>query len=597
MWAQVDDKMTQYENYLNERYQKYELEDSIDQLKRENEKLAKSVEDEKKLNEKLNKEVKKVKKENKHFKSTKAYKVWRKYAKIKGEGKAKNKPSKTSQNKVKADAKDKTENRKIEPKKLKDFKVAFISDQFTYDCFKYEFTPISIHPKTWKEEMKEKPDIFFCESTWHGHNFTGKSPWRNRIIKLYKKDENRKILLQILDYCRQNNIPTVFWNKEDPPNYRTETYSFAETAKEFDYIFTTAKECIECYEKDFNHPNVNALLFAAQPKLFNPLNVTGETIDSIIFAGRYTEKYPERARLMIEVLDKIDEQWKKMRIYDRYYFKKGPHFPEKYDKYINPAIPYDETPIVYRQAKWGLNINSVTESETMFARRVFEYSMSNVNILTNYSKGVRKIFKDNVFEFDDMETLPDFNGDYEEKRLNNLYNVLENHTYTDRWKEILDTMGLEYIEEEEHISIIYKIDDLKNLDNAIDNFKKIDYPFKNLQIIISPKGLDDEINLNSIKEKYGEIEEIYLEKEDYEKELKERIDSEYWIIADGLLEADFVKKAILHYKYLNNNYAVCEGGNRFTLGIEKDFKNKVIPRRRLDYLDENEEIEVDVYYI
>ena len=351
--------MTQHENYLNERYQRYELEDSMEQLRKENEKLSKIIKDEKKLNEKLNKDVKKLKKENRHFKSTKAYKVWRKYAKIKGEGKAKNKPSKSSENKAKvdakakADAKGKAENKK-QPKKLKDFKVAFISDQFTYDCFKYEFTPISIYPKTWKEEMKEKPDIFFCESTWDGHNYTGKGPWRDKIIKWYKRDENRKILLKILEYCRQNNIPTVFWNKEDPPNYRTENHSFAETAKEFDYIFTTAKECIECYEKDFNHPNVNALLFAAQPKLFNPLNVTGETIDAVIFAGRYTEKYPERARLMIEVLDKIDEQWKKMKIYDRYSSRKGPHFPKKYDKYINPAIPYDETPIVYRQAKWGL---------------------------------------------------------------------------------------------------------------------------------------------------------------------------------------------------------------------------------------------------
>jgi spore maturation protein CgeB len=119
----------------------------------------------------------------------------------------------------------------------------------------------------------------------------------------------------------------------------------------------------------------------------------------------------------------------------------------------------------------------------MFARRVFEYSLYNVNILTNYSKGVRKIFKDNVFEFNDMETLPDFNGDYEEKRLNNLYNVLENHTYTERWKQILDTMGFEYIEEEDHISIIYKIEDLYKLDDVIANFNQVDYPFITIVIV------------------------------------------------------------------------------------------------------------------
>ena len=603
--------MTQNEKYLNERYMKFEAEDYLEQLRKENEELNRQIKNERKLNDKLNKQVKKLKKENKHFKSSKAYKVWKKYAKIKDKPKGENKAeAKTAKAKLKNEdeAQDKTAKAKLKnedkaqdktrkPKNLKDIKVAFISDQFTYDCFKYEFTPISLHPKTWKEEMKENPDIFLCESTWFGHNFTGKGPWNNKILKLYKKDENRKILLKILEYCRENNIPTVFWNKEDPPNYRTEKYSFAETAKEFDYIFTTAKECIEWYKNDFDHPHVYALPFAGQPKLFNPLNLTGETIDAIIFAGRYTEKYPERARLMVEVLDKIDEQWKDMKIYDRYYFKKGPHFPEKYEKYINPAIDYEETPIVYKQAKWGLNINTVTESETMFARRVFEYSLSNVNILTNYSKGVREIFGDNVFEFDNLEILPDFNGDYEDKRMNNLYNVLENHTYTERWKEILDTIGFEYKEDEEQISIIYKIEDLSKLDEAIENFNKIDYSFKDLQIILSSKCLNDDEELDSIKEKYGEIESIYIENDDAEKELKDNIDSEYWIISNGLIESDFIKKAILHYKYLNKHYAICKGEDKFRLGMEKTVENKVIPRERLDYLDGNENTEVDVYYI
>ena len=587
--------MDKYENYLNKRYEKFEIKDSIEQLKKENEELEKTIKNNKTLNADLKKEIKDLKKENKHFKSSKAFRLWKKFAKIKVKSENKNKSKVTEAN---LEHKNKNEEKKIQAKNLKDFKVAIICDQFTYDCFKYEFTPISLHPKTWKEEMKENPDIFFCESAWSGHNFKkGKGPWNKKIYRNNKKEENRKVLLEILDYCREKNIPTVFWNKEDPPNYNYEKYSFSKTAKEFDYIFTSAKECVKCYKKDFNHPNVHVLLFAGQPKLFNPLNLSGKTIEPIIFAGRYTEKYPERARLLVEVLDKIDEQWGDLKIYDRYYYRKGPHFPEKYKKYINPAIAYDETSTIYKQAKWGLNINSVTESETMFARRIFEYSLSNVNILTNYSKGVRKIFGDNVFEFNNMERLPDFKGDYEEKRLNNLYNVLENHTYTKRWKEILDTMGFEYIEEEDYISIIYKTEDLRNIDEIVENFRDIDYPYKILQIIISSKFSDNDIDVNLINDKYSEIEKIYLEKEDYKKEMKNNIDSEYWIISNDLLESDFIKKAILHYEYLNKNYAICKGKDKFTLGIEKDYENKVIPRKRLDYLDIAEETEVDVYYI
>ena len=106
---------------------------------------------------------------------------------------------------------------------------------------------------------------------------------------------------------------------------------------------------------------------------------------------------------------------------------------------------------------------------------------------------------------------------------------------------------------------------------------------------------------DTIKEKYEDIEEIYIENRDdgeyYEKELKNNIDSEYWIVSNEPLEKDFIKKAILHYKYLNKHYAICKGEDKFTLGIEKEYEGKVIPRERLDYLDMSEDIEVDTYYI
>ncbi|MCQ2960738.1 MAG: hypothetical protein MJ235_00155 [archaeon] len=590
--------MTQYEKYLNERYMKFEAEDSLEQFKKENHELKKQINNEKKLNENLNREVKKLKKENKHFKSTKAYKIWKKYAKIKDdegkENQAHNSKNKNVGNKTIS------ENKKTTTKNLKDITVAFISDQFSYDSFKYEFNLISLKPKSWKRQFEEeKVDLFFCESTWHGHNYSkGNGHWYRKIIK-YNDDTtgSREVLFEILEYCKDNNIPTIFWNKEDPVYYNNETQSFAETAQYFDYIFTSAKECINKYKEDYNHPHVYPLMFAGQPKLFNPLNLTNETIDELVFAGSFNPKHEERVRKMVDVIDRILDEWKNIRIYDRFYGKKWAGYPEKYENFVNPPIDYFETAAIYKKMKWGLNINTVTESETMFARRIFELALTNNNILTNYSKGVKKIFKEDVFYFDEIDTLPDFNGNYEKKRLNNLYNVLENHTYTERWKEILDTIGFAYKDDEKHITIIYKIESLSKLDEKIDNFNKIIHPFKDLQIILSSTCLDDHINLDSIKEKHSEIENIYLENQDYEKELKDNINSEYWIISKDFIEPDFIKKAILHYKYLNKHYAICKGEDKFILGMEKDYENKVIPRERLDYLDGNDDIEVDVYYI
>lgn len=576
--------MAQYEKYLNERYKKLEAEDSIKQLKREN--------------EKLNKEIKKLKKENRHLKSTKAYKIWKKYAKIKDK-KLNENQNKRLKNKGEG-TKTINKKKKNSLKKMKDINVAFISDQFSYDSFKYEFNLISLSPKSWKKQFEnEKIDLFFCESTWHGHNYSkGLGPWYRKIIKFNDgKTGSREILFEILEYCKKNGIPTVFWNKEDPVYYNNETQSFAETAQYFDYIFTSSMECIDRYKKDYDHPFVFPLMFAGQPKLFNPLNLTDETIEELVFAGSFNPKHKERVKKMVDVIDRILDEWKNIRIYDRFYGKWWAGYPEKYKDYVNPPIDYFETADIYKKMKWGLNINTVTESETMFARRIFELALTNNNILTNYSKGVKKIFEDNVFYFDEIDTLPDYNGDYEEKRLNNLYNVLKNHTYTERWKEILDAIGFEYIADEDRVSVIYKIEDLNKLDAFIENFNQINYPFKNLQIVLSEKCLNDDIDLDSIKESSGEIEKIHIERDEYEKELKKDILSEYWIICNEPLDSDFIEKAILHYKYLNKNYSICKGDNKFTLGIEGDYENKLIPRERLDYLEMTDGIEADVYYI
>lgn len=546
-----------YDNsYFKDRYEIFELEDEIDELNKKQKLL---------MEENHN-----LKKENKYLKSSKAYKLFESYLKLRNEYKSE-------------------DIEKREVKNLKDIKVAIICDQFTYDSYKYEFTAISILPDIWMEQFEaEKPDLFFCESAWDGHNFEGLyGPWRDKISKDYRLDgENRTILFDILEYCREKSIPTIFWNKEDPPHYRNEMISYAETAKEFDYIFTSSENCIKHYKKDFNHPHVYSLMFAGQPKLFNPLNLSGESIDEIAFAGSYYTNHPKRAKMMEDIFDRLIENGQRLLIFNRLYYKDWGAYPERYNEYINPPIDYTETPLLYKKMKWGLNFNIVTDSKTMFARRMFELALCNVNIITNYSVGVDEIFKDNVFVFDRNEGLPDFSRDYEEQRMNNLYAVLENHTYTKRWKQILDTIGFEYIEDENQVDVIYKIDGIDEVDSCIDNFNKITYPKKALKILIKDKSAD-------INEKYEGICGIYKENE--MDKLKKDMDSEFWILLDKEIEPDFIKKAILHYQYLNKRFSICEGEKKFTLNSVDGVENKLINKINIDYIDNLEKI--DVYYI
>lgn len=531
-----------YKNeYLSKKYELFELENQLEKLENKNNNLKSKYQQ--------------IKKENEHFKSSKAYKIWDKYRKDK-----------------------KTEKESKEIKYVDEIKVALISDQFTHDSFKFEFEVIEISPENWFEKFeKEKPDLFFCESTWHGYCNGQNGVWRGKIEKYDLPEDNRAILLEILNYCKSNNIPTIFWNKEDPVYYRSTGEFFTDTASRFDYIFTSAEEVIDDYKKDFNRENVYPLMFAGQPKLFNPLKFSDEEISDVVFAGSYYKHHENRVKNMDMIFDKIISQGINLKIYDRTYYENIPHigYPEKYKKYTNPPIDYKDTAKIYKKLKWAININTITESNTMFARRVFELALSNTNIISNYSKAMKRLFKDNIFIIEDDE-FPTLTEDYNDKRLNNLYNVLENHTCSERWKYILDTINFPYKEKISDVSIVFNVDD-STAESAIEKYNDIEFENKKLVMISNEK-----LEMNDNASVFSDISEFLA-----------NIGTQYFIIADDSLENDFIKKAILHFKYLNKNYGILSGKNKFKIEIVNNYTNVLFDRKINDLNRES----FDIYYI
>lgn len=461
-------------------------------------------------------------------------------------------------------------------KYIDEIKVAFISDQFTYDSFKYEFKIIELSPDNWLNKFEEeKPDLFFCESTWHGY-FNGENGvWAGKIEKINEEGENRTILFEILNYCKTNNIPTIFWNKEDPVYYNMEGRFFTDTASKFDYIFTSAEEVVDEYKKDYNRDNVHTLMFAGQPMIFNPINNSNERESNVIFAGSYYKDHEERAKIMDLIFDKIIEQDIELKIYDRTYYQDIPHigYPEKYKKYTLPPIDYKDTSKIYKKSRWAININTITQSDTMFARRVFELALSNTNIISNYSKGMKNIFKNNLFIIEE-DDFPDLNKNYEEKRLENIYTVLKYHTYYERWKYILDTINFPYKEKTNDIEIIFKVNG-QNISDIENKFNKINYDQKKLVLI-------SDNDLNTEYETYSDINTALAD-----------IKSEFYIIANDSLDDDFIEKAILHYKYLDKNYGIKSGANKFTLDTTSENEN-ILFNKKINVL--NNEYN-KIYYI
>lgn len=318
--------------------------------------------------------------------------------------------------------------------KLKELKVAAVMDAFTLGNFKYECNLFQLTCANWKEEIDEfRPDLLFIESAWNGKDNT----W-------YKKIANgSKDLYDMSEYCRAKGIPIVFWNKEDP----VFTDVFMSAAACADYVFTTDIDCIEKYKKNLQNDKVFLLHFGAQPVIHNPVEMH-ERKDKFCFAGAYYHRYKERCRVFDDFADVFDKT-KGFEIFDRNYKNARPEhaFPQRYHNMILGNLPPSEIHVAYKGYNYGVNMNSVNQSQSMFARRVFELLASNTVTVGNYSRGQRNFFGDLTISTDSAEQLKHHLDRYcrdcatmRKFRLAGLRKVLSEHLCEDRLGYIAKTV-------------------------------------------------------------------------------------------------------------------------------------------------------------
>lgn len=335
-------------------------------------------------------------------------------------------------------------------KSIKETKIAFVCDEMTYQDFKNECQAVYINPANWLSIMESfKPEVFFCESAWRGID----TNWRGRIYRNAKvKYENRRELLNLLDYCKRNGIKTVFWNKEDPQYFHDKTYNFVDTALKFDYIFTTARECVPLY-RELGHTKVDVLMFGFSPKLFNPIN-SSQNENRAVFAGSWYGDQPERCTDMEKCFAMILQKGIELQIYNRHSGSANPNnkFPDQYAAHIHDGIEFKELSKILKQFSYAININTVKDSPTMFARRVFETMACNILVISNESTGLRQLFGNRIWFLDQ---------DFDESSVaavckENVREVFQNHTYTQRISCILDALQIPYKHDPERVLVLYE---------------------------------------------------------------------------------------------------------------------------------------------
>jgi len=382
-------------------------------------------------------------------------------------------------------------------------KAGVLMDEFTYECFRDECHLTTFTPNDWKEVLSaNSPDFLFVESTWRGNDGT----WRTMVNRA-SYDEDHP-LPRLIGWCKSQGIPTVFWNKEDPPNFDR----FVSAACMCDHIFTSDEDCIPRYRERVGHDRVYALPFAAQPSIHNPINCKAERLGELCFAGTYyREKYPQRRRDIETLLRPAMSR--DLRIFDRQhgYTKSNFYkFPKEYEPFIAGGLPYMEMVSAYKAYNIFLNINSVRESPTMFSRRVLELLACGTAVISTASLGVEKLLgRDAVAmvetEEEAAEWMDKLIGDPEFRErmiIRGQRRVFCEHTYEQRLRTILDAIGLDVAAPRRRVSVVTVTNRPALLQSVIDNYQRQAYPDKELIVVLNNDGF----SISEVREQLAAVE-------------------------------------------------------------------------------------------
>lgn len=332
------------------------------------------------------------------------------------------------------------------PLRRTDLRVGVILDDFSRLALSFEWDQALLTPGRWREEVEQNPiHLLFVESAWNGNN----GAWQ---YQLTGTKGPRPEFRELVAWCREHGVPTVFWNKEDPVHHE----DFIEAARLFDYVFTTDGDLLERYRTELGHDRVGVLPFAAQPALHNPIRSVGHQERDVAFAGMYfAHRHPERREQLDTLLGAALAVSPRMKhgleIFSRQLGGDDKYqFPRPFGERVVGTLDYPEMLSAYRAYKVFLNVNTVTGSSTMCARRVFEITASGTPVVSTPSPAIGAVFaRDEV-----VQVTGERQAEFAIRALVTSHELRDRivhrgqrriwreHTYAHRIDEVLESVGL-----------------------------------------------------------------------------------------------------------------------------------------------------------
>lgn len=327
-------------------------------------------------------------------------------------------------------------------------RVAVVLDDFSRLAFAPEWEQVEVTPSRWRETLTSAPvDLLFVESAWRGNG----GAWQYHLTG---PTAPRPALVELVTWCREQGVPTVFWNKEDPTHYA----DFLDTARLFDHVLTTDADRLDDYRTDLGHERVGVLPFAAQPALHSPVRRrAGHHERDVCFAGMwFAHRHPERREQLEMLLTAARRAGERMEtgleIFSRQLGGDERYqFPAPFDAHVVGSLRYPEMLAAYRAYKVFLNVNTVVGSPTMCARRIFEVTASGGAVVSTPSPAIGAVLGDaGVVQVSDAteaeHTLRALvrNPELRDRLVHRAQrSVWAGHTYGHRVDTVLDRVGLE----------------------------------------------------------------------------------------------------------------------------------------------------------
>lgn len=340
-----------------------------------------------------------------------------------------------------------------------DKRVGVICDEFLYDSLKSAAELVPVTPENYKEVCPGL-DMLLVVSAWRGvgGEWFGLGNVDNPL---------RQTIYDVIDTAKAAKLPVVFYSKEDPPNYEV----FLDIAKKCDFIFTSCAEVVEKYKADCGHDRVEVLTFSINPQYHNPVGLRRYPKDNaVIFSGTWMTKYPERLVDMKAMFDGVLAAGYRFKVLDRCYSRNNTRylFPEEYWHYVSPEVTHDYLQKIHKMYDWAININTIKDSDTMFANRVYELQANGNLLISNRSRGVERLFP-GVFIVEKPEDvsaalLSMSPEQVFEKQMAGVRRVMTGETGFDRMGQILRAAGIEASQPQRNVLIL--ADDVKKLEKA-----------------------------------------------------------------------------------------------------------------------------------